>query len=42
MLHAAGITVGLIHRWDLGRQALRGAGALVTAGGLYFLWGAVG
>jgi urease accessory protein len=42
MLHAAGITGGLIHRWDLGRQALRGAGALVTAGGLYFLWGAVG
>jgi urease accessory protein len=41
LLHAAGITVGLIHRWDLGRQALRGAGALVMAGGLYFLWGAV-
>jgi urease accessory protein len=34
LLHAAGITVGLIHRWDLGRQALRGAGALVMAGGL--------
>ena len=41
MLHAVGIATGLIHRWDLGRQALRGAGALVMAGGLYFLWGAV-
>lgn len=41
LLHALGIAVGLIHRWDLGRQALRGAGALVMAGGLYFLWGAV-
>jgi urease accessory protein len=41
LLHAAGIAIGLIHRWDLGRAALRGAGALVMAGGLYFLWGAV-
>ena len=41
LLHALGIAIGLIHRWDLGRQALRGAGALVMAGGLYFLWGAV-
>jgi hypothetical protein len=40
-LHALGIAIGLIHRWDPGRQALRGAGALVMAGGLYFLWGAV-
>lgn len=41
LLHALGITVGLIHRWDFGRAVLRGAGALVMAGGLYFLWGAV-
>lgn len=41
LLHAAGIGIGLIHRWDLGRAALRGAGALVMAGGLYFLWSAV-
>jgi urease accessory protein len=41
MLHAVGITIGLIHRWELGRQMLRGAGALVMSGGLYFLWGAV-
>jgi len=42
LLHGAGIAVGLIHRWRIGRQFLRGAGALVMAGGLYFLWGAVG
>jgi len=41
LLHAVGITTGLIHRWDSGRLALRGAGALVMLGGLYFLWGAV-
>jgi urease accessory protein len=41
LLHALGIAIGLIHRWDLGRKALRGTGALVMAGGLYFLWGAV-
>ena len=40
MLHAVGIGIGLIHRWDLGRILLRGTGALVMAGGLYFLWGA--
>jgi urease accessory protein len=41
LLHGVGIATGLIHRWDLGRQALRGAGALVMLGGLYFLWGAI-
>ena len=41
LLHGAGITIGLIHRWDLGRRVLRGAGALVMAGGLYFLRGAI-
>jgi urease accessory protein len=41
MLHAVGIVIGLIQRWDLGRQALRGAGAVVMAGGLYFLWSAI-
>lgn len=41
MLHAVGIGIGLIHRWDFGRGVLRGAGALVMAGGLYFLWRAV-
>ena len=40
-LHAVGITLGLIHRWNAGRVALRCTGSLVLAGGLFFLWGAV-
>jgi urease accessory protein len=40
-LHAIGIAVGLVHKWDWGKTALRGAGALVAAGGLYFLWSAL-
>ena len=40
-LHVAGIALGLVHRWTAGRLALRAAGALVTAGGLAFLWRAV-
>ncbi|MEJ2532386.1 MAG: HupE/UreJ family protein [Halioglobus sp.] len=40
LLHGVGISVGLIQRWDLGGRLLRGAGALVMAAGLYFLWGA--
>lgn len=40
-LHATGIAIGLIHRWPWGRIALRVAGAVVTAGGLFFLWQAV-
>ena len=40
LLHGVGITIGLIQRWELGAQVLRGAGALVMAAGLYFLWGA--
>ena len=40
-LHAVGITIGLVHRWNAGRLALRGAGAVVLAGGLYFLWQAL-
>ncbi len=38
LLHAVGIGIGLIQRWDLGRKVLRGAGGLVLAGGLYFFW----
>ena len=38
MLHAAGIGVGLIHRWGWGRVTLRTAGAAVAAAGAYFLW----
>ncbi len=40
LLHGVGITTGLIQRWELGGQVLRGAGALVMAAGVYFLWGA--
>jgi urease accessory protein len=36
-LHGVGIAVGLIHRWKAGRLALRGAGSIVCAGGMYFL-----
>ena len=40
-LHGIGIAMGLVHRWQFGRLALRGAGSLVMAGGLFFLWGAL-
>jgi len=41
LLHAAGIGIGLIQRWSVGRVALRGAGAVVMAGGMFFLWSAL-
>jgi len=43
MLYSIGfvIATGLVQRWDLGRWSLRGAGGLIMAAGLYFLWGAV-
>jgi urease accessory protein len=41
LLHATGIAVGLVHRWERGRLALRGAGAVVTAAGLLFAWRAL-
>jgi urease accessory protein len=36
-LHLCGIAVGLMHRWPLGRVALRAMGAFVAAAGVYFL-----
>lgn len=36
-LHAAGIALGLIHRWSPGRLALRAAGAVVALAGVGFL-----
>ena len=36
-LHATGIAIGLIHRWPVGRIALRCGGAVVAAGGIHFL-----
>jgi urease accessory protein len=35
-LHCVGITIGLIHRWPIGKKALRVAGAVVALGGIYF------
>lgn len=40
-LHAVGIGIGVIHRWSWGRVVLRVAGALVAAGGAFFLWKAI-
>jgi urease accessory protein len=40
-LHAAGIGIGTIHKWKSGQLALRGAGAFVMMGGLFFLWSAL-
>ena len=40
-LHGVGITIGLVHRWDTGRIAMRVAGAIVLVAGLYFLWRAL-
>ena len=37
-LHALGIGIGTVHRWAWGQKTLRIAGALVTAGGVFFLW----
>jgi urease accessory protein len=37
LLHAAGITIGLVHRWRTGRAALRVAGGIIAAAGLAFL-----
>jgi urease accessory protein len=41
LLHAAGILVGLAHRWDAGRALVRAAGAGVAFGGAFFLWRAL-
>ena len=40
-LHAVGIGIGTVHRRPWGRQLLRGAGTVVAAGGVFFLWKAV-
>jgi urease accessory protein len=41
MLHAAGIAIGLIHRWRPGQIVLRAAGVAISCGGAFFLWSAV-
>ncbi len=40
-LHAIGIGIGAAHHWKAGRIVLRGAGAFVMLGGLFFLWNAL-
>jgi urease accessory protein len=40
-LHAAGIGLGLIHRWPAGKLTLRAAGVAVALAGVCFLWQAV-
>lgn len=41
LLHGVGIAVGLVHVRPWGRRLLRGAGAVVALGGVFFLWRAV-
>jgi urease accessory protein len=40
-LHAAGIGIGLIHRWPAGKVTLRLTGVAVALAGICFLWRAV-
>lgn len=40
-IHMCGVAIGLIHRWQSGRVALRVAGAAVGLAGCLFLWNAV-
>ncbi len=40
-LHAAGIGLGLIHRWPAGKWTLRATGVAVALVGVCFLWQAV-
>jgi urease accessory protein len=37
-LHGVGIGIGTVHRWKWGQAAVRAAGGVVAAGGVYFLW----
>jgi urease accessory protein len=40
-LHAVGIAIGIVHRWDWGQKLLRTAGAAVAMGGFFFMWRAL-
>jgi urease accessory protein len=37
-LHATGISIGLVHRWNWGQRALRVAGAAIALAGIFFMW----
>jgi len=41
LLHATGIAIGTIHRWKFGELTVRALGAVIMAGGSYFLWQAL-
>ena len=41
LLHGVGIAIGVVHRWQSGRIALRVTGAAVALAGVVFLWRAV-
>ena len=40
-LHGVGISIGVVHRWKWGQRMLRVAGAIVAAGGVFFIWKAL-
>jgi urease accessory protein len=40
-LHAVGIGIGTIHRWNWGKAAVRMAGAVISTIGIVFLWKAL-
>ena len=40
-LHAVGIGIGAVHQWTWGQKLLRGAGAVVAFGGVFFMWKAI-
>jgi urease accessory protein len=40
-LHATGVAIGWVHRWPWGQMALRAAGGLIAAAGVFFLWRAL-
>jgi len=37
-LHGVGITIGVVHRWEWGKLALRVAGAVISITGIFFIW----
>lgn len=40
-LHAMGIGIGTIQRWEWGKAALRSSGAAIALAGAWFTWGAL-
>jgi urease accessory protein len=41
ILHGIGIALGLVHRWPVGKLALRGTGVMIAVMGVTFLWRAL-